>query len=121
MNDPKSVAVQYLQAWNEVDPDRRARLLRDGWTADARYVDPLARADGVQQIDAVIAAVHDRFPGFRFTLAGEPDGHGDHVRLAWSLGPAGSEPPIEGSDVIELAQGRIARVVGFLDRVPAAA
>ncbi len=121
MPDPKSVALQYLHAWNETDPDRRARLLRDGWTEDARYVDPLMHARGVHEIDGLIAGVHDRFPGFRFSLLGEPNGHGEHVRFSWSLGPANAEPPIEGSDVIELQQGRIARVIGFLDRVPAAA
>jgi len=52
MTDPKSVATRYLDAWNEVDADRRARLLREHWVDDARYVDPLMRGDGVQQIDA---------------------------------------------------------------------
>jgi len=121
MSDPKSVATCYLDAWNEGVADRRARLLREHWTDDARYVDPLMRGDGLQQIDALMAAVHERFPGFRFALANGADGHGDHVRFSWSLGPAGSEPPIAGSDVVELRDGRIARVIGFLDRVPAAA
>ena len=121
MPDPTAVARQYLSAWNETDPDRRARLLRDGWTDDARYVDPLADADGLQAIDGLIAGAQARVPGFRFALVGAANGHGDHVRFSWSLGPAGAEPPIEGSDVVELRQGRIARVIGFLDRVPAAA
>ena len=121
MSDPKSIALQYLQAWNETDPDRRARLLRDGWTDDAHYVDPLTRAQGAQQIDGMIAGVQARFPGFRFALVGEPNGHGDHVRFSWSLGPVPGEAPIEGSDVVELQHGRIARVIGFLDRVPATA
>ena len=121
MPDPKSVATRYLDAWNEADADRRARLLREHWADDARYVDPLMRGDGLQQIDALIAAVHARFPGFRFALANGADGHGDHVRFSWSLGPAGGEAPIAGSDVVELRDGRIARVIGFLDRVPATA
>ena len=60
-----------------------------------------------------------RFPGFRFTLLGTPDGHGDYVRLAWALGPDGSPAPIEGSDVVTLEGGRIRRVIGFIDRAPA--
>ena len=121
MSDPKSVADSYLDAWNETDADRRARLLREHWVDDARYVDPLMRGDGLQQIDALIAAVHARFPGFRFALVNGADGHGDHVRFSWSLGPADGEAPIGGSDVVELRNGRIARVIGFLDRVPATA
>jgi hypothetical protein len=72
MSDPKSVAARYLDAWNEADADRRARLLREHWADDARYVDPLMRGDGLQQIDALIAAVHARFPGFRFALRTAP-------------------------------------------------
>jgi hypothetical protein len=41
------------------------------------------------------------------------------VRPAWRChGPAGAEAPIEGSDVVRLQGGRIAEVIGFLDKVP---
>ena len=40
------------------------------------------------------------------------------VRLAWTLGPKSAEAPIEGSDVIVLADGKIKDVIGFLDKVP---
>ncbi|NUZ04201.1 nuclear transport factor 2 family protein [Piscinibacter koreensis] len=121
MTDPNAIASTYLRTWNETTPDARAALLRDAWSDDASYVDPLAAARGAAQIDALIGGVQARFPGFRFTLRGTPDGHGDHVRFGWSLGPDGVEAPIEGSDVLELKDGRIRRVVGFLDKVPAAA
>jgi hypothetical protein len=119
MSDPTSVARKYLEAWNETDPRSRRRLIAEHWTGDARYVDPLMSARGAEQIDGLIAGVHDRFPGFRFELIGEPNGHGEHVRFSWSLGPAGAEPPIKGSDVVELQHGKIAQVIGFLDQVPA--
>ena len=119
MTDPASIARHYLDTWNETDPERRRGLLGDHWTGDARYVDPLMRGEGATQISGLIGAVHERFPGFRFALVGEPTGHGEHVRFSWSLGPAGAEPPIQGSDVVELRQGQIAQVIGFLDQVPA--
>ncbi|HUP08485.1 MAG TPA: nuclear transport factor 2 family protein [Caldimonas sp.] len=119
--NPQDVARTYIDTWNATDPARRTRLLQSGWNERARYVDPLMSGDGHEQIDRLVAGVHERFPGFRFALLGTPDGHGDHVRLAWSLGPEGAEPPIKGSDVIELREGRIARVIGFLDQVPATA
>ena len=78
------------------------------------------RADGTVQVAGLVAAVQQRFPGFRFALTGTPDGHGEFVRLSWSLGPEGGAAPIEGSDVVELRDGRIGRVIGFIDRAPAA-
>ncbi len=121
MTNPKTVAERYIATWNETDPDKRAALLRGAWAEDVSYADPLAKVAGAEALGVLIGGVHGRFPGFRFALIGEPDGHGDHVRLAWSLGPEGAPAPIEGSDVVTISNGRIANVVGFLDKVPQAA
>jgi hypothetical protein len=121
MSQAQQIAERYIAAWNETDADRRAALLGQDWTEDAHYVDPMGQAIGRADIGSMIAAVQQRFPGFRFALLRPADGHGDHVRFAWSLGPVGMEPPIEGSDVLVLNAGRIARVIGFLDRLPQAA
>ena len=120
MFDPASIARAYLETWNETDDERRRSLLQKHWTRDASYVDPMMRGEGEATIAGLIGGVHQRFPGFRFRLSGTPNGHGDHVRLSWTLGPDGSEPPIEGSDVVVLQDGRIRQVIGFIDRAPAA-
>jgi hypothetical protein len=121
MTDPKEIAQRYIATWNETDPEKRAALLRNAWADDVAYADPLAAVAGHDALGALIGGVQQRFPGFRFALIGAPDGHGDYVRLAWSLGPAGAPAPIEGSDVVTLADGRITQVIGFLDKVPQAA
>jgi len=118
MTTPQTIADHYIATWNETDPDRRLALLKSGWTAAATYVDPVAGVAGVEQINGLIGGAQAQFPGFRFVLKGAPDGHGDHVRLAWSLGPDGAPAPIEGSDVIVTDGGRIAQVIGFLDKLP---
>ncbi|HEV2676900.1 MAG TPA: nuclear transport factor 2 family protein [Aliidongia sp.] len=121
MSDAQQIAHRYIAAWNETDADRRAALLGETWADDALYIDPMGRAAGRAEIGSMIGAVQQRFPGFRFTLIRPADGYGDHVRFAWSLGPVGAEAPIEGSDVVILDGGRIARVIGFLDKLPQAA
>ncbi|HEY1448758.1 MAG TPA: nuclear transport factor 2 family protein [Caulobacteraceae bacterium] len=117
--NPGEIARDYIALWNETDAGRRGALLSRQWTAGARYVDPLAKAEGAAEIGAYIGGVHQRFPDYRFALIGEASGHGDHVRFSWSLGPAGDEAPIEGSDVLTLSGWRVASVIGFLDKVPA--
>jgi SnoaL-like domain len=121
MAEAQKIAEQYIKVWNETDQASRQQLLRTGWTADARYVDPLTKASGPREISAMIGEVQQRFPGFRFKLAGAPNGHNDHIRFSWNFGPPDADPPIEGSDVLTLTEGRIAQVIGFLDRVPAQA
>jgi hypothetical protein len=120
MLDAAAVARAYLQTWNETDEAERNAVLDQYWTSDAQYVDPLMSGTGRAQIGALVGAVHQRFEGFRFRLLGEPNGHGEHVRLSWSFGPEGQEAPIEGSDVVKLRQGRIERVIGFIDKAPPA-
>jgi hypothetical protein len=112
------IARAYLDTWNETDPAKRQSLLKKYWADEATYVDPLMSAEGSEKISSLVGAVHQRFPGFRFKLTGTPNGHGKYVRLSWSLGPDGAEPPIEGSDVVVADAGQIRQVIGFIDRAP---
>ena len=121
MTDPKTIAVSYIDLWNERTPARRRELLAANWAKDARYVDPLMSGDGHDGVDALIAGVQQRFPDFKFKLIGEPNGHGDHVRVCWGLGPVGADSPIKGTDFAVLSDGRIRSITGFLDQVPAGA
>lgn len=109
----------YLACWNETDPPARRALIERTWAADARYVDPMADATGVEAIDATIAAVQGQFPGFVFRLDGDVDAHHNQARFRWGLGPDGAEPVVVGFDVaVADAAGRLASVFGWLDRVP---
>ena len=75
---------------------------------------------GHSEIEALIGAVHERFPGHRFTLLGKADGHGDRLRFTWTLGPAGAAPIAQGTDFGVLApDGRLKSVSGFLDQLAA--
>ena len=120
MTDIKQIAHRYIELWNERKPDRRREMLAANWTADARYVDPLMSGDGHAGVDALISGVQQKFPDFRFTLIGEPNGFGEHVRFSWGLGPDGAaDSPIKGTDFGVLSQdGRIKSITGFLDQVP---
>ena len=121
MTEAMEIASNYIATWNATDAAERERLLADHWTRDLRYVDPLMAAGSAAELSGMIGAVHERFPGFRFSLISKPDGHNDWVRFSWGLGPEGADPIIEGSDVIRMDGGRMQSVVGFLDKVPAAA
>jgi hypothetical protein len=122
MTAPTDLAARYLAAWNETDATARRAAVDALFTEDARYTDPLADVAGREAIAATIAAVQGQFPGFVFRLAGPVDGHHDQLRFTWHLGPDGKEAPIAGFDVaVTDGAGRIRSVLGFLDRVPAAA
>jgi hypothetical protein len=119
MTDPTPVVDRYIAIWNATDPEDRRDLVAGSWAEDGAYLDPLMQGEGHDGIDAMIAAVQDRFPGFVMSRTGPVDAHNDRVRFNWALGPAGAEPLVAGLDVGVLAQdGRLASITGFLDKVP---
>ncbi|MFF8097675.1 nuclear transport factor 2 family protein [Streptomyces sp. NPDC016675] len=118
----EDAVTRYFEAWN-AGPDAVAQAVAAAWTNDGSYTDPLADARGHEQIAAVIAAVHEQFPGFVFRPSGAVDGHHDTARFSWELvSGADGSAPVAGSDVVTLdGEGRIRAVFGFLDRVPTGA
>jgi len=79
MTDANDIARRYIELWNERTPSRRREMLAADWTADARYVDPLMSGYGHDGVDALITGVQKRFPDFKFTLIGAPNGYGDQL------------------------------------------
>jgi hypothetical protein len=119
MSDFAKLAEQYIAAWNETDPSARRALLDEIWSSDGRYIDPLAEVTGRDQFAAVIAAAQAQFAGMTFRLAGTVDAHHDQARFTWELGPDGTDAVVAGFDVAQRdADGRLALVLGFLDKVP---
>lgn len=114
------LVAQYLEIWNTTDAAARKAAIARVFTDEPGYVDPLMDVTGRDAIDAGVAAVQAQFPGLEFRLAGPIDAHHDQVRFTWELGPADGAALVIGFDVAVLEQGRIDRVYGFLDQVPAA-
>ena len=116
------LAQRYIDAWNETDMTARRAAVDKLYTDDARYIDPMAVAEGRDAITSMIGAVQEQFPDFTFRLAGPVDGHHNQARFGWALGPAEADAPIVGFDVAVIDDsGRIQTVLGFLDKVPATA
>lgn len=121
--DAVKLVERYLDTWNEMDPDARGSAVASVWAEDARYVDPLADVAGRDAISDLIGAVQEQMPGHVFRLGDYAvDAHHNVVRFSWELIPtAGGESVAIGFDVAETnGDGRIGRVIGFLDKVPAA-
>lgn len=111
----------YLATWNETDAARRQAAIARAWAASGRYRDPLMGSSGHGEIDAMLAAVQARFPGFVLKRTSKVDCHNDAVRFSWSLGPADGPAVVEGVDFGTLTpDGKLASIVGFIDRMPAA-
>jgi hypothetical protein len=120
MNPIETLVHKYIESWNQSDAARRRATLRELYTDNANYTDPLASVTGHEAIDQLIAGVQQTFKGMVFSLAGRVDTHHDTVRFGWHLGaPGAQEPLVVGFDVAVAENGRLRQVYGFLDKVPA--
>jgi hypothetical protein len=118
MRTATQLAEDYIALWNETDAARRKSLLATTWMPEATYADPLMKGVGHAEIDGLIAAVQQRFPAFRFSLFGTPDGYGEVARFSWALGPMEGDAVVRGTDIVHRDGDKIASVTGFLDLVP---
>ncbi len=124
MSELHALIDRYIAAWNETDPARRRELIASVFTDDADYLDPLTHVCGHDCIAAVIAGAQQRFPGHRISRHGEVDVLQDHVRFSWRIAPLDAQAPgamrMQGTDFAVLANGRLRRLTGFFDPMPAA-
>ncbi|MEK7995325.1 MAG: nuclear transport factor 2 family protein [Planctomycetota bacterium] len=116
---PEAITEAYVATWNETDPARRRAGIAAAWAEAGTYRDPVMASDGPAGIDAMLAGVQAKFPGFVLKRTSRVDAHNGALRFTWSLGPAAGPSVVEGVDFCTLApDGRLASVVGFIDKMP---
>src|SRR5207245_746720 len=95
---------------NERSPGRRRALIADTWVDQGYYVDPHRRGEKHDGIDAMIQAVQERFPTYRFRLSSAVDAHNDRVRFTWEAGGTAEA----AMHVVGTGFGRIATGLGAI-------
>jgi len=121
MSNPAELADRYIAMWNETDARRRRALIAGLWAEGATYIDPLMQGEGIDGIDAMVAAAQQRFSGLVFQLARKAEAVAGTMRLSWHLGPAGGDAIAGGTDFAIMADGRLQAMTGFIDFAPAGA
>ena len=116
---PDATIEAYVTAWNETDAGRRAAAVAQAFAEKGTYRDPVMISDGHSGVDAMLAGVQAKFPGFVLKRISKVDHHNGALHFSWSLGPAAGPSVVEGVDFCTLApDGRLASVVGFIDKMP---
>jgi SnoaL-like domain len=119
MSDFEGLVDRYIAVWNETRAERRRALIALTFTESASYLDPLMEGEGSAGIDAMVEAVQQRFPGYRFRRAGAVDGHHDRLRFCWELAAEDGPVVAKGTDFATIADARLTAVTGFIDQAPA--
>jgi hypothetical protein len=120
MSTVNETVANYIAAWNETDAGRRRDFIANAWSDDGSYIDAHRGSTGHAAIDAMIAAVQERFPEYRFRLASGIEAHHNFVRFSWTAGGTEQAPLFfGGTDFAILApDSRMRSVTGFVDAMP---
>jgi hypothetical protein len=118
----QTLIADYLAIWNEPDARRRQELITSSLSPAVQYLDPMMQSQGHEGFDAMIQGVQAQFPGHAISLISPIDALGNQLRFSWDLAPVGGDVLLAGTDFCVLAaDGRLASITGFLDKLPAQA
>jgi len=101
--------------FNEPDEARRASAIAAVFADDVVFTDAEMTTTGRTELGARVTALLAQGPGLVFSPAGPFRGVASLGLRPWRLGPPGAEPVLGGLDVIEVVDGRIAKLWTMLD------
>jgi uncharacterized protein YndB with AHSA1/START domain len=111
--------ADWLAAWNEPDPGRRAALLGRCMAEGGRFRDPAAAADGAGQLADHIGMVQRMAGGSRLVARGAPEPCHGVVRFGWAAVGPGEVVLATGANVAGTdLDGRFRWLHGFWDPPP---
>ncbi len=114
--DATRLAVDFVAAWNEDDPERRWELVTRALAEGVEVFGPGAELRGHAEVLAAIAAFRGETPPRRAVLTSPVEAHHRFGRSAWAIVDEHDAVLQRGTDLLELGpDGRLARVVTFLD------
>jgi hypothetical protein len=120
--DHRKVIFAYERAWAQFDEGKIRSWLAECWTPSTTYQSPLT--DIVTGLDSMVGLILDyqvMFPDAAVERVGDADVHHTHVRWPWRLSSSARirvlghdyGHAMHGEDIVDLADGRISRVVSF--------
>ncbi|WP_035201201.1 nuclear transport factor 2 family protein [Agrobacterium tumefaciens] len=100
----------------ERDVERRRAAIRELYAETVSVFEPGAEATGHNGLDHTVDAILSKAPpNFVFGTFGPAVGHHGIGRMRWHFGPEGAPPVVTGLDVVEIVDGKIAKLYVFLD------
>ena len=118
--DTATLVDLHLEAYAEPDRARRTELLGQVWADDGQLLDPPFDGAGIPGIADMVDVVLTHFPEHTFRRTTVVDEHHAFARYGWDLVAPDGTVAVNGTDIAEVVDGRIVRIVGFFGDLAAA-
>lgn len=119
MTEIESEIRQFIEAWNQPDPDQRTAVVREFFASEARYCNGSEEFLGRERCVAALGQAYDSFvaKGFVFQPYGDPDTHHGAITFAWRMTPAGGGEPAASGRMFGIRDdaGLVAQLYQFVD------
>ncbi|MEW2478507.1 nuclear transport factor 2 family protein [Mycobacterium sp. NPDC049093] len=99
-----------LAVFDERDPQRRAAVIADTYSADVQWIDDEGTATGHDELNAKAAELQEKLPGLHFVKAGPVRQTRGLGFLAWEVRTPDDTTVASGFDVAEISDERIVRM-----------
>ncbi|MEN0108165.1 MAG: nuclear transport factor 2 family protein [Pseudomonas sp.] len=107
------------RVFSERDPAQRAQAVAELFTDAPVMYEPTGVVTGRDAIADVAGVLLQQFgEDFSFTPAGAALGHHGLACMRWNAGPVNGPVQFSGADVIDVHEGKIARLWVLLDQPP---
>jgi len=114
MTELETIIDRYFDAWNETDGAARLAQIRQAWTENGRYCDPLSDVEGHAAFSAMVEGVQERFGGHHLRRTSPIEQHHDQIRFEWEIVSPEGASVVAGVDYGALAaDGRLQQIAGF--------
>lgn len=99
-----------LAVFNERDPQRRAAVIAETYSADVRWIDDEGVATGHDELNTKAAELQEKLAGLHFVKAGPVRQTKGLGFLAWEVRTPDEATVASGFDVAEVSNDRIIRL-----------
>jgi SnoaL-like domain len=113
--DENEYMTELFAMWMESDIAVRRAAIEAHFQRDVRFHDRDGEFVGYDGLEKFSDSLQTRFPGAKFTLAGQPQRLGDAIRAYWHFGPPANPAAVSGMDFIILSDGRASALYAFVD------
>jgi hypothetical protein len=114
-----SLLDRMITAWLEPDQQGRVDILEGCLAATATYTTPLAAAEGIDSVAALIGQIRSQYPGAVPARTTGVDLHHRHARYGWAMSDGTHQSPVRGINIITLDEAPLIQsVTSFLGPLP---
>ncbi|MFE2958268.1 nuclear transport factor 2 family protein [Nocardia tengchongensis] len=106
-----------LDVFNEPDPDRRAAVIAETYTADVVWHEPDRINKGRTEFERRAAEMLAENPDWVFRTAGPASGLDDIGHLGFQYGPPDQPAVVSGMDIARVEGGRIAELYTIVTEI----